>query len=184
MKYNFGCGKKSMNGYVNVDSLNQVGNVDLVHDLTEVPYPFAKSNEAEEITSVEFLEHISFRDIDKLLAEWYRILMPGGKLKAQVPDCGKAMEYYVNKQVCDCVPHKADSVEGFKANPDCQKCQGRAKINPIRWIYTFTGAQKHEFDVHRNHFTKESMEKELKTAGFTNIVFKEHIHKLIVEATK
>src|SRR6185436_17586506 len=184
MKLNLGCGKKSMNGYLNIDSQNEIGNVELVHDLTDVPYPFAKANEAEEITSIEFLEHISFRDTEKVLSEWYRILNYGGKLKIQVPDAGKAMVYYANKEICECVPHKADSVEGFKANPACPKCQGKAKINPRRWIYTFTGAQKHEFDVHRNHFTHESMIDYLTKAGFKNITLKEHIHKLIVEATK
>ena len=173
-----------MSGFTNVDVIDTMGNVDIVHDLTEVPYPFAKEGEAEQIISVEFLEHISFRDIDKVLKEWYRILGFGGKLVIQVPDCGKAMEYYVNKQICDCVPHKAEKPEYFKANEKCPNCNGRGMINPVRWIFSFLGAQKNPYDLHQNIFTKESMENELKNAGFRNINFREHIYKIIVECEK
>ena len=173
-----------MKDYVNVDALNIFGNVDIVHNLAEIPYPFAKDNEADKIVAIEFLEHLSFRDTPKVLKEWYRILDFGGKLTIQVPDCGKAMEYYVNKQICDCVPHKVERQEDFVADPKCQKCQGKAVINPVRWLFSFTGASKNPYDHHRNIFTREIMEEELKNAGFRNIKFKDNIYKIIVEAEK
>lgn len=183
-KYNFGCGRKSTSGYVNVDALDLSGNVEIVHDLTETPYPFAKGNEADEIMAIEFLEHISFRDTQRVLTEWHRILNFGGKLIIQVPDCGKAMEYFVRGEICDCVPHKAEGWNNFVANANCPKCKGKAKINPIRWQFSFTGAQKTEFDVHRNIFTKETMKLELESAGFKNIQFIENPYKIIVSCQK
>lgn len=185
-KYHFGCGKKSIKGYTNIDALNIFGNVDIVHDLTEIPYPFAKNNEAEEIVAIEFLEHISFRDTNKVLKEWYRILNYGGKLYIQVPDCGKAMEYYVDKQICECVLNKPQNNEDVNVNPNCPKCKGKGKINPIRWLFSFTGAQKSEFDVHRNVFTKKILEKDLRDAGFNKITIKSDKYgwKIIAEAIK
>jgi len=182
MKYNFGSHNKKKEGYVNVDALI-LENVDIVHNLTVLPYPFAKPNSADEIVAVEFLEHISFKLTKRVLLEWYNILKVGGKLKMQVPDCGKAMEYYVNGQICTCVPHK-DSTGKFEADLKCFNCGGKGIINPNRWLYSFTGAQKHEYDAHLNIFTKDRMIELLESCKFRNIEFQEDKYKIIVRCIK
>ena len=168
LKYNFGSNKKNIEGYINVDALEMEG-VDVVQDLTKVPYAFARSNSVDEIKAEEFLEHVPFNKAYPMLKEWYRILKPGGILKIQVPDCGKAMEYYVKGQICECCAHKPKSDKDAMANPDCFTCGGNGKINPTRWLLSFTGAQKHPWDYHLNIFTKERLEDLLKSAGFNDI---------------
>jgi len=182
LKYNFGSNKKNIEGYINVDALEMEG-VDVVQDLTKVPYAFARSNSVDEIKAEEFLEHVPFNKAYPMLKEWYRILKPGGILKIQVPDCGKAMEYYVKGQICECVPHKG--VNGrFEANKQCFTCGGNGKINPTRWLLSFTGAQKHPWDYHLNIFTKDRLENLLKSAGFNDIGFEDDINKLKVTILK
>lgn len=182
LKYNFGSANKRIHGYLNVDVVN-MPNVDVVWDLTNIPYRFVKEP-VDEIMSQEFLEHISFIKMPKVLLEWYRILKKGGKLTIQVPDIGKMCKMYVNGEVCDCVPHKAITKDEFKANPKCWLCKGKAKINTTRWFYAFTGSQKHKYEYHRNIFTKDLLEKALRNAGFTKIKFKPSLYKLVAEATK
>lgn len=183
IKLNIGSGRNKYEGFLNVDIQDWDGNTDIIQDLTKVPYQF-EGDSVSEIISLETLEHISFKQTFQVVKEWHRILKPGGKAIIQVPDCGKAMEYYVNRQICDCVPHKGSSMEDFKAKEDCEKCNGRAKINPVRWLYSFTGAQKHAYDAHLNIFTEERMGELLRQVGFTFIEFKPHLFKLIVEVTK
>lgn len=61
---------------------------DVVHDLEIFPYPF-KHNAFEEIHAYEVLEHTGqqgdFRFFFKQFEEFYRILVPGGKLYGSVP---------------------------------------------------------------------------------------------------
>ncbi len=158
-------------------------NVDIVHDLTVVPYPI-ESNSVEEIISQETLEHLPFRKLHFILYEWFRILAPEGKITIQVPDIGLMCKYFAEDKICTCVPRKADKYEDYKADPECFKCAGRALIHPERWFYAFSGAQKHPWDSHLNHFTREYMEAELGKAGFDQITFTDNIYKIIVHATK
>ena len=184
MKINLGSNNKRVDGYINVDALD-LENVDVVHDLTIFPYPF-KDNSAAEIISIEFLEHISFKYTNQVLRECYRILAPGGRLIMQVPDIGAMCSMYHLDLICDCVPRKAAQLEEFKAKPDCQNCQGKAVIHPERWRVAFSGAQKHDYDNHLAHFTKDILIKEFWLAGFNSsmIGVRPHIYKLIVEGTK
>lgn len=182
MKLNFGSAKDRIEGFTNVDALDWEGNTDIIHNMVEFPYPF-ESESIDEIRTVENLEHLSFKITDIVVCEFSRILKKEGKLNIQVPDAGKAMEYYVNNQVCECVPHKAVDGE-FKADEDCFNCAGKAIINPMRWLFTFTGAQKHPFDAHLNIFTRDLMTELLERHGFTNIKYKDNPYKIKVSATK
>lgn len=182
MKLNIGSGNKRIDGFMNMD-VQTLPNVDIVHDLTQIPYPI-ESNTVEEIVSQETLEHLPFRKLHFILAEWYRILAFNGSITIQVPDIGLMCKYYAEDRICDCVPRKAEKYEDYKADKDCFKCAGRALIHPERWHYAFSGAQKHSWDAHLNHFTREYMEAQLEKAGFDNIIFEDNIYKIIVKATK
>jgi len=184
IKLDLGGGPRKIEGFINVDALSWNGITDIIWDLTNIPYTFV-TEPVDEIMAIEFLEHISFRDTLRVLKEWYRILKPGGKLLLQVPDCGKMMEMYVNKEICDCVPHKALERGDFKADPNCWECKGKAKVNPRRWLYSFIGAQKHfPHDLHKNIFTKEILKSYLEGARFRKIEFKDNIYKLVVNCQK
>jgi len=180
IKLNLGSHNKDIGkGYMNVDILD-LPRVDILCDIRQIPWRFRYNNTAghntipvdsdwaDEIYFEECLEHISFHLTVPVLKECRRVLKPGGKMYIQVPDAGKAMEYYVNKEICLCVNHKAfmkDPWLAFKANPNCPKCKGKGKIAPTRWLYTFLGQQKHEYDAHLAIFTKDILWRALKGAG-------------------
>lgn len=212
IKLNLGSHSKDIgDDWINIDGLD-IPNVDAICDLNNTPfvfkikkidkfkevipkswidsfnkgelrgYPFG-ANSIDKVQMIEVLEHLSWRKTYPVLSEIRRILKPGGELEIQVPDCGKAMEYYVNNEVCECVPHKG-TAEEYKPDENCFLCSGKGKINPNRWLFSFLGAQKHEFDSHLNIFTKERLENDLKKAGFTNYEFTDDIYKLKVKAIK
>ena len=158
-----GCGPHPKKGFINMDlrewkdEKGKPADIDVIHNATERPYPFSDQY-FEEVHAIEFLEHISFRQTLLVISEVYRILEKGGKFYVQVPDCGKMMEHYVNKLICDCIENKPQTdLQGY-ANQWCEKCGGRAKVHPTRWLLAFTGAQKHEGDTHLNIFTRERVE--------------------------
>jgi predicted SAM-dependent methyltransferase len=183
MKFNFGSAHDKLGeDWKNVDALDWNGNTDIFCDMREFPYPLV-NDVADEIRCVECLEHISFRLVPLVLKEFYRILKSEGHIHIQVPDAGKAMMYYALNQVCDCVPHKAINNE-FQANKKCPICNGKAKINPNRWLYTFTGAQKHNFDYHLSIFTRQILFELMCNAKFREIEIKEDIYKLKINAIK
>jgi ubiquinone/menaquinone biosynthesis C-methylase UbiE len=81
MALDLGCGNRKLPGAVGVDSL-QLPAVDVVHDLSQFPWPF-KDNSADLVFTNHFMEHTS--NFVKTMEEVYRILRPGGRLVMQVP---------------------------------------------------------------------------------------------------
>jgi len=182
MKFNLGCGPKKKKGFINVD-VRPLPEVDFIWNLTEFPWPW-EDNSIEVIVSEETLEHLPWRKQDQIFLEIYRVLEPGGTVFIQVPDIGLMCVYSTNRLICDCVPLHPKEGGDFSPNPECEKCGGRAKINPERWFLAFVGAQKHAFDTHLSIFTREIMEKKLKKAGLTGIVFENTLYKIKVTARK
>ena len=185
IKLNIGGGPKRIEGFKNVDALEWDGATDIIQDLIKVPWEIG-TNSVDEILMEECLEHISFRHIAAVLCECRRIMKPNAKIKIQVPDCGKAMEYYVNKQICECCAHKPKDDKDAMADPKCFACGGKAKIHPNRWLFGFIGAQKHKYDTHRMIFDKDTLEIQLKVLGFREVEVGSDKYgwKLIAEACK
>jgi len=181
-KLNLGSNKKTMEGWINLDAQDLEG-VDVIHDVTELPLPFDDES-IDEIYSSEFLEHIDFKMTRAVLAECYRVMKKGATMTVSCPDIEKMCEYYVNKQICECVPQKAARMEDFKADPNCEKCGGKAIINPTRWRLAFTGAGKNKYDWHKNVIDYDYLWDILDDIGFKNIIKKPNIYKLIMTCRK
>jgi len=81
LKINLGCGRKYLPDYVNCDISPHV-RADRCFDLDVVPYPF-DADVADEILLDNVLEHLD--DIPRVMAEFHRILRPGGRLRIYVP---------------------------------------------------------------------------------------------------
>src|SRR5436190_17862449 len=80
-KLHLGCGRDIRAGYVNVDSAALPG-VDVVHDLSRFPWPFADA-EAEELILQHVLEHLP--DTIRVMEEIWRISAPGARVVIRVP---------------------------------------------------------------------------------------------------
>lgn len=82
MKLNLGCGKKKLNGYVNIDIQYRV-QPDLVVDISK-GLPFA-NNSTQEVTAFDFLEHVERDDVIFVMNEIHRVLVSNGLLRIRVP---------------------------------------------------------------------------------------------------
>lgn len=88
---NLGCGYDHREGYLNVDFLER-HQPDLLADVRELS--MLPPEHYESILAIDVLEHLPRSDTDRCLAEWHRLLAPGGRLQLQVPDvraCGRQL---------------------------------------------------------------------------------------------
>ncbi len=57
--------------------------------------PWADGTFAE-LRACDVLEHFSYRDTPRVLAEWARVLAPGGRIYVQVPDARRIAQAWLN----------------------------------------------------------------------------------------
>jgi hypothetical protein len=82
-RLNLGCGYDRREGYLNVD-LNDFHAPDLVGDVRSLP--MLPAGRYQEIVAQDVLEHLERADGPVALAEWARLMAPGGVLRLRVPD--------------------------------------------------------------------------------------------------
>jgi predicted SAM-dependent methyltransferase len=84
LKLNLGSGLDRREGWINLDCSKYTKDMhlDVDHDLNKFPYPFP-DNSIDEIYMRHILEHLEQQD--KVLAELYRILKPGGTIMLIYP---------------------------------------------------------------------------------------------------
>ena len=81
LRLNLGCGKRVLDGFLNLDKFPVDGRVGFL-DLDVFPYPF-KNDSVDEVVLSHVLEHL----VDPLhvVEECHRILKPGGVLQVDLP---------------------------------------------------------------------------------------------------
>ena len=88
-KLNLGCGRFPKPGFVNVDWTAAPG-VDVVHDLSMLPYPFA-DRQFDRVEADHVLEHLP--QIFSVMREIHRLLKPGGALIIRVPHFSRGFSH-------------------------------------------------------------------------------------------
>jgi predicted SAM-dependent methyltransferase len=83
-KLNLGCNIDIRKGYLNVDILDELDDIDLLCDIRALS--FIPKESAEEILAYDVLEHLPFSEAHVTLKDWIRILKPEGKIVVRVPD--------------------------------------------------------------------------------------------------
>ena len=88
IKLNLGCGDVELDGYRNMDIKRGPG---------EGAYPLLiDDGSVDEIRASHLLEHFPMRDTLPVLAEWYRAIKPGGRIKIAVPDFDVIAKSYLD----------------------------------------------------------------------------------------
>lgn len=91
IKLHLGCGRQRKEGFINID-YNKTRATDYVLDVLNLPFP---PNSVEQIENYHLIEHISIKDIRRVLKSWQEILKPEGKLIMEFPDFDKNVEAYL-----------------------------------------------------------------------------------------
>lgn len=87
-----GSGYFPTEGFTHLDLNPNAPGVDIVGPCFPLDLP---DGSVEEIRAVDVLEHVGYRHTDAALAEWARVLAPGGLMYVQVPDAELIMRWFV-----------------------------------------------------------------------------------------
>jgi len=87
-----GCGGQHLKGFINID-WRKTDATDLVFDIRRLPYP---DNSVLRIENYHLIEHLPRNDLLRTLREWYRVLVPGGKLVIECPDFDTVVREYID----------------------------------------------------------------------------------------
>lgn len=149
-------------------SVDLAGTPDVLADVRKMPF---EDGYADVAYASHLLEHFDEHELPALLAEWHRVLKPGGRLVLQVPDIQSAAEMIAVNGV-DSVLYKA--VNGAHI-------RGQDVI--FGWqTYIATGG---DLMRHKVAFDKNKLAAVLGAAGFHGqIVRRPEIYTLIAQVTK
>lgn len=96
LKYNLGCGRTRLEGFVNVD-INEGTNVDLVMDIAQHLCNL-DANSASEIVSFHLVEHLDRAQLPTFFHNCNRLLTSGGKLTVSFPDFSITSKYFLENK--------------------------------------------------------------------------------------
>lgn len=135
---NLGCGYDKRAGFLNVDSDTNCRPDMLVDVLEMTSLP---SGWFDEILALDVLEHLPRVETDRALAEWTRLLRPGGTIRIRVP----SYLHLVERLLC---AGNYDSDEHHRST-----------------MHLAYGTQAHGGDFHHTCFTPLSLREYLARAG-------------------
>lgn len=115
--------------------------VDVIGDVRDLSR--FETDSVAEIYASHVLEHLPFTIAERALAEWFRVLAPGGMLRVAVPDLQVIFRLMELPQVST-----------------------RGVFDLTRFIY---GGQLDEHDYHRSGFTVETLAAVMEQIGFRSI---------------
>lgn len=136
MKLHLGCGKRHIPGFIHIDAIDfpHVDHVTSIDNLS-----FIADASVDLIYNCHVLEHFKRREVQKVLAEWNRVLKPGGTLRISVPDFASLFEIYVKHQKLELV------------------------------IGALFGRQDYLYNIQYTTYDLPTLSKTLEDAGFTNV---------------
>lgn len=149
VKLNLGCGDKILPGYVNVDVAESRAGArpDVLCDLHALT-PF-EDNSADEILAVHVVEHFWRWEVADVLAEWLRVLRPGGTMVLECPNLAAACEAFL-----------ADPDAGAQPGPEGQRTM---------WVFYGDPRWRDPLMVHRWGYTPQSLAALMTEVGLANV---------------
>ena len=90
-----GSGRFYIEGWLNTDFLAKPPRFIYLNVTRTFPFP---SNTFERIFSEQMIEHVSLTDGENMLAECFRVLKPGGRIRLETPDLFKMANLYAIRE--------------------------------------------------------------------------------------
>jgi len=150
IKLNLGCGTDLRSGYINIDFRDAVvpAGIDYIkHDLNK-PLPFDIYS-CEEVFARDILEHFSWRDTDRIFADWVRVLNIGGVISILVPNFEVHLKN-LQDGVLDWKPERSKGAWGY-------------------FVSNVFGGQDYDGNFHHTTFTPETVKELFERNSLSNI---------------
>lgn len=143
LKINIGAGSKVFEGW---QSVGLEDSHDIRCDVRQIPLP---DDSADEAMAIHVLEHIWRWDAEKTLAEWHRVLKPGGRLVLEMPELIRCC-----RNIIDGFGGDQHGIKGLFGDP--------------------SGAN--ELMMHKWCWTEAELKIALESVGFRKVKFKQPEH--------
>ncbi len=149
IRLNLGCGDKILNGYTNVDVVQERSGrqPDVICDIRKLSV--FEDNYCDEILAVHVVEHFWRWEVEDVIKEWCRVLKPGGKM------------------ILEC-PNLQSACEEFLKNPEVYSQQG-SQGQRTMWVFYGDPQWKDPLMVHRWGYTPLSLSSLMRSCGLTNV---------------
>ena len=151
MKLNLGCGDNLLDGYINVDKYDKAADVQA--DITDLPF---EDNSVDKVVAYQVIEHVPYNLNDKLFAEIFRVLKPGGTAILETPDIDVVAVKILQEGITDQWRH---NLVGEYYRP-------WDKDRYDDW-------EHHAGSIHRNPFNFALIERYASNAGFKSVTKRE-----------
>lgn len=130
LRLDMGSGLRPQPGYTSVDLYERADIRAPMHDLP------VEAGTVAAIWSSHSLEHVGWPQIPAVLAEWWRVLAPGGELVIRVPDLAWCVRFWLD--------HPDDTFA----------------------LATIFGSQEHDGNIHRAGYDQDGWRRVIQGAGF------------------
>lgn len=140
MKLHLGCGRRHIPGFVHVD-VQSAAHVDIVGPVERIPFEDGK---VSLIYASHVLEHFGRYEYKAVLAEWFRVLAPGGELRLSVPDFEVCARLYASNHFGE-----VEKIPGL--------------------LGLICGGQRDAYDFHKMIFDRASLTHVLIETGFARV---------------
>jgi predicted SAM-dependent methyltransferase len=144
LKFNLGAGNKPLPGYNNRDIKTGHPCYPLEHFNDEV---------ADEVRASHLLEHLSFREANEAMIEWFRVLKPGGVIKIAVPDVQKALAATDGKHLFYLMGGQTDEHDFHRSAYDADRLEAMLTQagfeNVTEWISEDNDSSRHPVSLNR-----------------------------------
>lgn len=151
MRINVGCGRHVLDGWVNVDvecSPKAKRPPEILANAAAIPLP---DGCADEVMAIHLLEHFYAWEVPAVLAEWRRLLAPGGRLTLELPDILRCARNLLKLAAAGGSASQIDSAAMFGLYGDSGTC------NPLM--------------CHRYGWHPATLQVALQSAGFTDLAW-------------
>ena len=175
MKLEVGSGFNPTEGYTHLEIDSKCPHVEIIASADNIPL---KDNAVDDLLAQHIIEHFPWQQTEKVLAEWYRVLKPGGVIKIICPDLDYILRVYLGLNNSFLDDWKAEVTEPGMTFPD-----GADKDIDI-WANFKLFSSDAKYDNHFATFNYRLLKKRLENAGFDRIDRKRRRKSLNVWARK
>lgn len=177
-KLEIGSGNRPQEGFEHLDLDANCPHLEYVSPMDNIP---VENNTFDEISAVHVIEHQSWRDTEKILREWYRVLNQNGTLYIATPNL-----IFIAKMVVDAMNGGNRWIKDYNIlHPDEKKfidIDGYPDLT--KWanfkLFSSTGNGDNHYACH----SAESIIKMMKLIGFKNITIRNNDDSLVITGQK